>query len=119
MSHNVDESYEELRNSWGYRKAPRCAIEIEVVEGDKSECHRVGDKFKYPEDRGLICPFLLNSMDGMIRVLEFGGSFPWDYKGTPYEKVTDPDGVSTEFVRCPDPSEVGIVVKITRTKLPD
>ncbi len=117
MPKYTDEAYEELRNSWGYRKAPRYAIEIEVVEGAESECHQVGDTFKYPEDRGLICPFLLNAMDGMIRVLEFGGVFPWDYKGTPYEKVTDPDGVSTEFVRCPDPSSVGIVVKITRTKL--
>jgi hypothetical protein len=27
--------------------------------------------------------------------------------------------VTTEFVRCPDPTASGIVVKITRTRLPD
>jgi hypothetical protein len=58
-------------------------------------------------------------MSGMIRVLEYGGTLPWDYKGTPYEKQIDPDGVTTEFVRCPDPSSAGIVVKITRTRLSD
>jgi hypothetical protein len=52
-------------------------------------------------------------------VLEYGGTLPWEYKGTPYEKQIDPDGVTTEFVRCPDPSSAGIVVKITRTRLPD
>ena len=41
------------------------------------------------------------------------------YKGTAYEKQIDPDGVTTEFVRCPDPTDAGIVVKITRTWLSD
>jgi hypothetical protein len=39
---------------------------------------------------------------------------PWTYSGTPYEKTIDPDGVTTEFVRCPDPS-TAVVAKITRT----
>jgi len=38
------------------------------------------------------------------------------YQGTPYEKVVDPDGVTTEFVRCPDPTS-GLVAKITRTRV--
>jgi len=29
-----------------------------------------------------------------------------------------PDGVTTEFGRCPDPTASGIVIKITRTVLP-
>ena len=95
----------------------RYAIEVEVVEGKESVCHQVGDKFEYPQDRGKICPWLLDSMGGMIRVLQYGGTLPWDYKGTPYEKEIDPEGVTTEFVRCPDPTSVGIVVKITRTRL--
>jgi len=53
----------------------------------------------------------------MIRALENGGTLPWLYKETPYEKVVDPDGVTTEFVRCSDPTASGIVIKITRTAL--
>jgi uncharacterized repeat protein (TIGR04076 family) len=107
--------YEELKNSWGYREATKYSFVIEVVEGEKSTCHKIGDTFDYPKDRGLMCPWLLDSLSGLIRVLEFGGTLPWKYEGTPYEKVMDPKGVTTEFVRCPDPSDVGIVVKITRT----
>jgi hypothetical protein len=53
----------------------------------------------------------------MIRALESGGELPWKYKGTPYEKVIDPEGVTTEYVRCPDPTASGIVVKVTRKVL--
>ena len=41
----------------------------------------------------------------------------WQYQDTPYEKEIDPDGVTTEFVRCVDPTEPGIVVKVIRTNL--
>jgi uncharacterized repeat protein (TIGR04076 family) len=57
-------------------------------------------------------------MTGMLRALENGGTLPWRYRGTPYEKVIDPDGITTEFVRCPDPT-VPVVIKITRTALPE
>jgi len=39
---------------------------------------------------------------------------PWKYEDTPYEKVIDPDSVTTEYVRCPDPT-ADLVAKITRT----
>lgn len=52
----------------------------------------------------------------MIRVLEYDGRLGWSYKGTPYEKVINKDGVTTEFVRCPDPTSAGVVLKITATK---
>jgi hypothetical protein len=52
----------------------------------------------------------------MIRVLKYGGILPWMYSDTPYEKVIDPDNITTEFVRCPDPT-ARIVAKITRTKI--
>lgn len=77
----------------------------------------VGQKFRYPDDLGELCPWLADSMMGMIRALENGGELPWKYKNTPFEKVMDPDGVTTEFVRCPDPTASGIVMKITRTVL--
>ncbi len=98
---------------------PSYAIEIEVVEAECSVCHTKGDKFRYPDDMGQVCPWLIDSMSGMLRVLEYGGTLPWTYTGTPYAKQNDPEGVTTEFVRCPDPTSAGIVVKITRTRLPE
>jgi uncharacterized repeat protein (TIGR04076 family) len=90
------------------------SIEIEVVEGEKCRAHKLGDKLAYPRDSGEMCPWLLDSLNAMVRVLLFGGTLPWRYEGTPYQKETDRDGVTTEFVRCPDPTDAGIVVKITR-----
>lgn len=61
----------------------------------------------------------MDGVTGMIRALENSGTLPWKYRGTPYEKVLDPDGVTTEYVRCPDPTASGIVIKITRTPWKD
>ena len=74
----------------------------------------VGKKFRYPDDLGEMCPWLLDSLMGMVRALEHGGTLPWSYRGTRYEKLLDPDGVTTEYVRCPDPT-AQVVIKITRT----
>ena len=111
-------------------------IELEIYEGNGGQLHtdgtypdfakegicawmygrlKVGQKFRYPEDLGEFCPWLVDSLTGMMRVLENGGTLSWRYKGTPYEKVIDPDGVTTEYVRCPDPTASGIVIKVTRT----
>ncbi len=92
-------------------------IEIEIFEGNNCDHHQLGQKFKYPEDIGQICPWLLDSINSMLRVLQFGGIMPWKYQGTKYEKDIDPEGMTTEFVRCPDPTNAGIVVKITSKKL--
>lgn len=81
--------------------------------------YQIGQQFRYPEDLGELCPWLVDSLSGVIRVLEHGGTLPWKYTGTPYEKVIDPDGVTTEFVRCLDPTASGIVMKVTRTAMPD
>jgi len=111
-------------------------IEFEIFEGNPGELrtddsnpdfaqegicawmygsYQVGQKFRYPEDLGELCPWLVDSLTGMVRALENGGELPWRYRGTPYEKVIDPDDVTTEFVRCPDPTASGIVIKVTRT----
>jgi uncharacterized repeat protein (TIGR04076 family) len=90
-----------------------------MYRGDGEKSHQVGQRFAYPQDAGKLCPWLLDSMHGVIHVLRFGGTLPWDYEGTPYEKVIDPDGVTTEYVRCIDPTASGIVVKVIRTKVPD
>lgn len=98
-------------------KRKRYKIDIEIYEARKDTwCHKKGDKFKYPQDMGKICPWLMGSMRDFIRILEFGATLPWKYKDTPYEKVIDPDGVTTEYVRCPDPT-ANLVAKITRTLL--
>jgi uncharacterized repeat protein (TIGR04076 family) len=97
----------------------RYQIGIEVVECKAGKCarHTLGEKFVYPADRGRMCEWLLDSMSGAVRVLEYGGTMPWLYEGTPYKKVIDPDGITTEFIRCPDPTNSGVVVKITRTSV--
>jgi uncharacterized repeat protein (TIGR04076 family) len=74
--------------------------------------HDAGETFRYPDDMGKVCPWLLDSVNSMVRVLQFGGTLPWKYTGTPYEKTVETE--VTEFVRCPDPTSAGVVVKITR-----
>lgn len=90
-----------------------------MYRGDGQTSFQVGQRFRYPEDLGQVCPWLADSLTGMIRALEHGGMLPWRYLGTPYEKVIDPEGVTTEFVRCPDPTASGIVIKVIRTALPE
>lgn len=93
------------------------SFKLEIFE---SGCpyHKVGDIFSYPDDKAIICSWLLDSANTMIRVLEYDGKLPWSYSKTPYKKVTNVKGVTTEFVRCPDPTSAGVVLKIIREKLP-
>jgi uncharacterized repeat protein (TIGR04076 family) len=98
-------------------KAKRYRIEIEIFEARAdSWCHKKGDKFSYPADWGKLCPWLRASLNEFVRLLENGVTLPWRYEGTPYEKVIDPEGVTTEYVRCPDPTSA-LVAKITRTRV--
>lgn len=96
----------------------RYNIEIEIFEvGEKTRCYKKGEKFKYPQESGKICRWLNDSMNSFIRILQSGGTLPWYYRETPYEKVINKDGVTTEFIRCPDPTASGVVAKITRTEV--
>ena len=63
-----------------------------------------------------IIPWLMSSMDAVIQTLKHGGRLGWSYKGTPYEKVFNKDGITTEFIRCIDPA-TGLVAKIIRKKV--
>ncbi|MFX0203110.1 MAG: hypothetical protein ACFFCW_43960 [Candidatus Hodarchaeota archaeon] len=92
------------------------SFELEIFE---SGCPylKVGQKFSYPDDKANICSWLLDSANAMIRVLEYDGLLPWNYSDTPYEKVINSEGLTTEFVRCPDPTSAGVVLKIIRIKL--
>ncbi len=95
----------------------RYKIEIDIFEARPDTwCHKKGDKFIYPADLGKICPWLQGSMSDFLVALANGATLPWKYEGTPYEKVIDPDGVTTEYVRCPDPTS-NLVARITRTRI--
>jgi uncharacterized repeat protein (TIGR04076 family) len=88
-----------------------------MYRGDGKKSYEVGQKFRYPEDKDKICHWLLDSMSGVLEALSAGETLDWDYKDTPYEKVIDPEGVTTEHVRCIDPTASGIVVKVIRTRI--
>lgn len=94
---------------------PRHTIELTVIEGNCPP-HPVGSTYQLPQDAGRICPWLQDSIGTMVRVLMLGGTLPWQYP-SPYEKEMDPEGVTTEYVRCPDPTSRGIVVRITRRRV--
>lgn len=90
-----------------------------MYRGDGEHSFQVGDRFSYPEDAGKICPWLMDSLSGILRALNYGGTLPWQYPETPYEKIFDENGVTTEYIRCIDPTASGIVVKIIRTTIED
>jgi uncharacterized repeat protein (TIGR04076 family) len=97
-------------------RGPRYKLAIEIFEARPDTwCHKKGDTFAYPQDIGKLCPWLLSSMHDFLIVLEKGATLPWMYEKTAYAKVIDPNGVTTEYVRCPDPTS-NLVAKITRTK---
>lgn len=85
--------------------------------GDRQRSYQVGDRFTYPQDAGDLCPWLMDSLKSIVQTLRYGGTLPWQYPDTPYVKAMDPEGVTTEYVRCPDPTASGIVVKVIRTKV--
>ena len=98
-------------------RSKKYKIDIEIFEAlPDSWCHKKGDTFAYPADWGKLCPWLRASLNEFVRLLENGVTLPWLYPGTPYAKVIDPDGVTTEYVRCPDPTS-DLVAKIVRTRV--
>ena len=98
-------------------KRKRYKIDIEIFEArEDSWCHKKGDKFEFPIDSGKICPWLLSSMHDFLRLLKNGVTLDWKYEGTPYEKIINENGVTTEYVRCPDPT-AELVAKIIRTEI--
>ncbi len=96
-------------------------IDIEIYESTRGYCyyggHKKGQKLKYPRDWDGICPYLKGSLSVFIKYLANGETLPWTYAGTPYEKVINKNGITTEYVRCPDPSDKHVVAKITRTQI--
>ena len=98
-------------------KPKQFKIDIEIFEARQDTwCHKKGDKFEYPKDMAKICPWLLASMHDFIRLLQNDATLPWKYEGTQYEKIINKDGITTEYVRCPDPT-ANLVAKIIRTEI--
>ena len=93
-------------------------IDIEIFEVQQNSCfhHMKGEKFKYPRDMANICPWLLSSMHDFIQLLQNDVTLRWTYEGTPYEKTINKDGITTEYVKCPDPT-ANLVAKIIRTEI--
>jgi hypothetical protein len=89
-----------------------------MYRGDGEHSYQAGQRFAYPQEMDALCPWLLDSLRGILQALSAGETLGWMYNGTPYEKVIDPEGVTTEYVRCVDPTDSGIVVKVIRTKQP-
>ena len=65
--------------------------------------HKSGDEFSYPEDRGKICPSAYHILFPTIRVLQFGGTFPW---------TADPDIATL----CCSDAKNPVVFQITRKR---
>jgi hypothetical protein len=74
--------------------------------------------FRDPDNIGGCCPWLADRMTTLIRAFENGGMLPRKYRGTSYEKGIDPNGITTQLVRCPDSTTFGIVIKLLKTTLP-
>jgi uncharacterized repeat protein (TIGR04076 family) len=93
-------------------------INIEIYEVRQNNCffHTKGEIFEYPKDMANICPWLLSSMHDFIILLQNDVTLRWKYEGTPYEKIINKDGITTEYVRCPDPT-ANLVAKIIRTEI--
>ena len=106
------------KESGAAQQMKRYKIEIEIFEAKERACgrHRQGQIFQYPDDIDKICPWFLSSMHDFIRILEFGGTLGWTYRDSPYEKIINKDGITTEFVRCPDPV-ANLCAKIIRTEV--
>ena len=105
------------QGSFPVQERKRFKIDIEIYEArEDSWCHKKGDKFEYPADMEKLCPWLLASMHDFIKLLQHDVTLSWKYEGTPYEKVLNENGITTEYVRCPDPTG-DLVARITRTEL--
>jgi uncharacterized repeat protein (TIGR04076 family) len=99
-SHTLDCSGTRIPTAERKEREEMKEIELEIYEGESCPRHKVGQKFKYPEDNGKHCLWLLYSASHMIQVLRHDGRLGWTYKDTLYEKTIDKEGGSTEYVRC-------------------
>jgi len=100
-----------------YPDAVKEGIYAWTYRGDDQRYYQPGQRFSYPEDWRKIYPWLASNLDPIIQTLPFGGPLGWQYSDTPYEKEFDPNGITTEIVRCIDLTNSGIFIKVSRTNL--
>jgi uncharacterized repeat protein (TIGR04076 family) len=91
---------------------PKYNVKIEVIdilgEGKCSMDQKIGDVYRYPEDRGKMCPTSFCIMWPMILVMLSGGSFDG----------FEDDGTSTtvgcsEYMHNPTPTSFDVSVSLT------
>ena len=71
----------------------RYDMEIEVVEiGPKTRCHKKGETFKYPQETGKICFWLISALDPFCATLNNGGILPGSMRATLMKKSSVPRG---------------------------
>jgi hypothetical protein len=83
-------------------------------------CHDVGDRFGDPDGLGKRCPWLADSLPGVIRALASCGTLARWHRGASYEKEIDSEGTTTaEYVQRIHPTACSTVMKAMHTALPD
>ena len=63
-----------------------------MYRGDGTKSYKKGMIFKYPEEAGKLCSWMLNDIHQVVQVLRLDGKMLWDYKDTPYEKEINQNG---------------------------
>lgn len=76
------------------------SIYVREVKGHCGAGHEEGDRFSLEgSEHGMICPYAWHVLFPFTLTLLYGGTFPWKYEGSKWEKKDK----FVEFVRCPDP----------------
>jgi len=101
------------------RRGGRYRIDVEIVECKRGRCaqHQLGREVRLSGRSWQDVPLAARQherRDPRARIRRHDAVVV--YRNA-YQKVIDPEGVTTEFIRCPDPTDAGVVAKITRTKV--
>lgn len=88
-----------------------------MYRGDGKNSYYKGQIFNYPEDAGKLCPWMLPNITQVIQILQADGKLGWRYENTAYEKKIEENGITTEFIRCMDPTDSGIVIKVIKKSI--
>ena len=87
-----------------------------MYRGDGTNSYQEGQVFDYPQDSDKLCPWLIQDIHQVYQIIRFGGKLGWDYKNTEFEKVFNKKGVTTEYLRCIDPTNSGIVIELSKNE---
>lgn len=65
-----------------------------MYRGSGEKSYNQGQRFKFPEEMGSLCSWMIESINSVVKVLAYDGLLPWTYDNTPDKKETDEDGVT-------------------------